>query len=182
MRTIDADALKELFSEVIGHIAKKPEMNGNLEHMIRASAMVIQMIDDAPTVQPYTTTHDSIPAETGKNDGDRTSGDCISRTQAIDEIHEDADWLASQGSDWQVERMERDKSILMSLPSAQPEHKTGRWIPTYEDCCADVWVKWKCSECGYVRKKGWKQTYDGAKPDALFCEMCNADMRGEQDG
>ena len=52
MRLIDADALKELFREVIGHIAKKPEMNGNLEHMIRASAMVIQMIDDAPTVQP----------------------------------------------------------------------------------------------------------------------------------
>ena len=120
-RLIDADALKELFSEVIGRIAKKPEMNGNLEHMIRASAMVIQMIDDAPTVQPDTTTHDSIPAETGKNDGDRTSGDCISRTQAIDEIHEDAEWLASQGSDWQVERMERDKSILMSLPSVQPD-------------------------------------------------------------
>jgi hypothetical protein len=80
VRTIDADALKELFSEVIGHIAKKPEMNGNLEHMIRASAMVIQMIDDAPTVQPDTTTHDSIPAETGKNDGDGTSGDCISKT------------------------------------------------------------------------------------------------------
>ena len=52
MRPIDADALKELFSEVIGRIAIKPEMNGNLEHMIRASAMVIQMIDDAPTVQP----------------------------------------------------------------------------------------------------------------------------------
>ena len=51
MRLIDADALKELFSEVIGHIAKKPEMNGNLEHMIRASAMVIQMIDDAPSIQ-----------------------------------------------------------------------------------------------------------------------------------
>ena len=50
MRRIDADKLKELFSEVIGSIAKKPEMNGNLEHMIRASAMVIQMIDDAPTV------------------------------------------------------------------------------------------------------------------------------------
>ena len=143
---------------------------------------IVDIVEQLPSVQPDTTTHDSIPAETGKNDGDRTSGDCISRTQAIDEIHEDADWLASQGSDWQVERMERDKSILMSLPSVQPEHKTGRWIPTYEDCCADVWVKWKCSECGYVRKKGWKQTYDGAKPDALFCEMCNADMRGEQDG
>ena len=52
MKLIDADALKELFSEVIGSIAKKPEMNGNLEHMIRASAMVIQMIDDAPSAQP----------------------------------------------------------------------------------------------------------------------------------
>lgn len=51
-RPIDADALKELFSEVIGRIAIKPEMNGNLEHMIRASAMVIQMIDDAPSIQP----------------------------------------------------------------------------------------------------------------------------------
>ena len=136
MRTIDADALKELFSEVIGHIAKKPEMNGNLEHMIRASAMVIQMIDDAPTVQPDTTTHDSIPAETGENDGDGTSGDCISRQAAIDEIHEDADWLASQGSDWQVERMERDKSILMSLPSVQPETNCSEipnnWIPCSE--------------------------------------------------
>ena len=49
------------------------------------------------------------------------SSDCISRQKAIDAIHEDADWLAAQGNDWQVERMERDKSILMSLPSAEPE-------------------------------------------------------------
>ena len=86
--------------------------------------------------QPDTTTHDSIPAETGKNDEDRTSGDCISRQQAIDEIHEDADWLASQGSDWQGERMERDKSILMSLPSVQPETNCSEfpnnWIPCSE--------------------------------------------------
>ena len=55
--------------------------------------------------------------------------DAISRQQAIYEIHEDAEWLASQGSDWQVERMERDKSILKPLPSAQPEQ---RWIPVSE--------------------------------------------------
>ena len=47
--------------------------------------------------------------------------DLISRQAAIEAIHEDADWLAAQGSDWQVERMERDKSILKSLPSVQPE-------------------------------------------------------------
>ena len=52
MRLIDADALEELFREVIGGIAKKPEMNGNLEHMVRASAMVIEMIQDAPTIEP----------------------------------------------------------------------------------------------------------------------------------
>lgn len=50
-RCIDADALEELFREVIGGIAKKPEMNGNLEHMVRASAMVIEMIQDAPTIE-----------------------------------------------------------------------------------------------------------------------------------
>ena len=66
MRLIDADELKELFSEVIGHIAKKPEMNGNLEHMIRASAMVIQMIDDAPSVQPEHKTGQWIPVTNGR--------------------------------------------------------------------------------------------------------------------
>ena len=163
MRLIDADALKELFSEVIGRIAIKPEMNGNLEHMIRASAMVIQMIDDAPTVEPDTTTHDSIPAETGKNDGDRTSGDCISRQQAIYEIHEDADWLAAQGSDWQTERMERDKSILMSLPSAQPEQ---RWIPCSErlpNKFEDVWVTDNCGRVAVCHRghSGWRDAESG---------------------
>ena len=52
MRLIDANALEELFREVIGGIAKKPEMDGNLEHMVRASAMVIEMIQDAPTIEP----------------------------------------------------------------------------------------------------------------------------------
>lgn len=51
MRLIDADALEELFRDVIGGIAKEPEMTGNLEHMIRASATVVQMIQDAPTVE-----------------------------------------------------------------------------------------------------------------------------------
>lgn len=51
MRLIDADALEELFREVIGWIAKEPEMTGSLEHMIRASATVVQMIQDAPTVE-----------------------------------------------------------------------------------------------------------------------------------
>ena len=30
------------------------------------------------------------------------NSDTISRQAAIDAIHEDADWLAAQGSDWQI--------------------------------------------------------------------------------
>lgn len=119
MRTIDADALKELFSEVIGRIAIKPEMNGNLEHMIRASAMVIQMIDDAPTVQPDTTTHDSIPVETGKKDDYGTSGDCINRQQAINKIKP---WLEVKGYSWgELNMLRAVINELENMPSAQPE-------------------------------------------------------------
>lgn len=50
MRLIDADELHELFAETIAYIAERTDMVGALEHMIRASAMVIRMIDDAPTV------------------------------------------------------------------------------------------------------------------------------------
>ena len=50
MRLIDGDEIEELFREVISGIAKKQEMTGNLEHMVRASAMVIEMLHDAPTV------------------------------------------------------------------------------------------------------------------------------------
>lgn len=49
-RLIDADELKELFRETITGIATRTDMKGAYEHMIRASAMVIEMIDDAPTV------------------------------------------------------------------------------------------------------------------------------------
>ena len=57
-RLIDADALRELFAETISAIAKRPEMDGNLEYMIRSSAMAIKMIDDQPTA-------DAVPAVHG---------------------------------------------------------------------------------------------------------------------
>ena len=50
MRLIDADELEELFREVIGSIANRPEIQADLEHMVRASAMTVEMIKDAPTI------------------------------------------------------------------------------------------------------------------------------------
>lgn len=66
MRAIDADALEELFREVIGNIAKKPEMTGSLEHMVRASAMVIEMIKDAPTIEPEKQPDDTVSSHSEK--------------------------------------------------------------------------------------------------------------------
>ena len=170
MRTIDADALKELFSEVIGHIAKKPEMNGNLEHMIRASAMVIQMIDDAPTVQPDTTTHDSIPAETGKNDGDRTSGDCISRQAALETIRTMQTYKLFAGDDMLLIDQAEAQTELMMLPSAKPVHKTGRWIEM-----SSTNHTYKCSVCGRLLVNITDGKNNVAK-NYPYCH-CGADMR-----
>ena len=90
-----------------------------------------------------------------------TCTDAISRQAAIEAIHEDADWLAAQGSDWQVERMERDKSILKSLPSAEPERKKGKWLRSGNSI-----FPYECDQCG--------DTNERATP---FCPHCGADMR-----
>lgn len=67
-----------------------------------------------------------------------------------------------------IERIERG---VYSLPSAQPERKTGRWIP-HEDEDGEYYGD-KCSECGewYVMPYG----------KTNFCPNCGANMRGEQD-
>ena len=63
MRLIDADALEELFREVIGNIAKRPEIGKDLEHMVRASAMAVQMIQDAPTIGDWISVKDRLPED-----------------------------------------------------------------------------------------------------------------------
>lgn len=101
MRLIDADALEELFRETIGGIAKKPEISGNLEHMVRASAMVICMIKDAPTIEP------------------ERSSDCISRQAAIDAVHKSHDTIFRENHEFvTVGYVER---TLLAVPSAEPE-------------------------------------------------------------
>lgn len=57
-----------------------------LEKIAKALPSAEQEAPDINVGNMDTTTHDSIPAETGKNDGDKTSGDCISRQQAIDAL------------------------------------------------------------------------------------------------
>lgn len=73
------------------------------------------------------------------------------------------------------------ESVIDDLPSVQSKY--GKWEP-YSQFYPEVnthWVSWECSECGYMRTKGWEGTTNGRCPTAKICENCGARMeRGEQ--
>lgn len=105
-----------------------------------------------------------------KNDSNTLEAlDCVSRQAAIDDIKAVYEWHDTV-HDTVTEGRILDH--LRRLPSAQPERKTGRWIP-HEDEDGEHYGD-KCSECGewYVMPYG----------KTNFCPHCGANMRGEQDG
>ena len=58
------------------------------------------------------------------------------------------------------------REFIKSLPSAEPERKTGHWIDT-----DNYYQRWKCSECGC-------HTRD-AEPN--YCPNCGAKMEMRND-
>ena len=96
--------------------------------------------------------------------------DLISREAAIeaidkrvDEGYENIKMLATFPQRPWFDGMTHAQSILVNLPSAQPERKKGKWIVT------SLFIK--CSECGEAFML-MPQNY---------CPNCGADMRGEED-
>ena len=148
------------------------EANKRINSYIEHNHDLLKLIDELTSAEPDTTTHDSIPAETGKNDGDKTSGDYISRTQAIDALR---DYLVEKRcpDDGTLTCRLIENEVINKLPSVQPERKTGRWIP----CPQNVsWLYvYKCSECG-----GYLQIsdVDGKGYKANYCSYCGAKMEG----
>lgn len=65
------------------------------------------------------------------------------------------------------------RQVAENLPSAQPERKTGRWIPCPQN--ASWLYVYKCSECG-----GYLQIsdVDGIGITAKYCSYCGAKMEG----
>lgn len=61
--------------------------------------------------------------------------------------------------------------ILRTLPSAQPERKTGRWEKVYGDHIRIGHRPWAvcCSECGMIGG------------ETRYCPYCGADMKGGND-
>lgn len=117
--------------------------------------------------------------------------DFISREDTIEKM-EEVDWYHQNKNGEMVHganpaehqawyKVEDVYKVLEDMPSAQPECEKGKWVQKRLNYDNDVWVRWECSRCGYLRKKGWKYILEAKKPEALFCEMCGADMRGEQE-
>ena len=122
-------------------------------------------------IEPYTTTRDSISAKTDKNDGDRTSGDCISRQRSVDTLKKMQTYKLFAGDDMILVDKAQVQTELMMLPSVQPERKVGRWIPT-----ASEKGRHECSRC-----HEYAPCYqDGSEHLSTFCVLCGAKMeRGE---
>lgn len=173
---------KQKFDEIVSYFNKKvSEMEIETKYKMELLGMVTALgcAHEKETHDKRTGTH---------------ACDCISRWAAIKAIHEDADWLAAQGSDWQTERMERDKSILKSLPSAEPdlsEYSDKLWKAAYERGRADAqaerktgqWVSVgcvvpnianvpmiKCTVCGHV-----EPDVDAARTP--YCPHCGSRMK-----
>lgn len=67
---------------------------------------------------------------------------------------------------------EKDVTRLLSLPSAQPERKTGKWIFVRDEEAGNA--LYMCSECG-------KGDIHAPEVKVSYCWNCGADMRGGQD-
>ena len=83
--------------------------------------------------------------------------DMISRQAAIDVVMEKGKRIPTYAI--------LCKDAIENLPSAQPERKTGHWIPQ-EGWDGDE--LYECSECGFAT------IYEGRKT----CPSCNAEMAG----
>jgi len=71
--------------------------------------------------------------------------------------------------------------IIIAVPSAQPERKTGRWVernPQNSPNCRLI----ECSECGNAYIVGYNIDYDDWIDGRNFCMKCGADLRGWNNG
>ena len=65
------------------------------------------------------------------------------------------------------------EKALKALPSAEPERKTGKWVPAFEGKYRGGAYWFNCSECGKI-------VPGGLSSGKLYCERCGARMDGKK--
>ena len=165
MKLIEADKVEQVIKDywkaqvdrlpIPKNIEEHDAYANRLGTILEYNSDLLKEIEALPPAEPDTTTHDSIPAENVRNDGDRTSGDCISRQQTIDALKEKVFHNLS-------DEFYGTMQVLDESPSVQPEHKTGHWILDRSGayCCDN------CMEpCA---------SYVMMRPRDKFCKMCGS--------
>ena len=132
MKLIEADKVKRVMKDYWKAQVDKAltltvtdvnEANKRINSYLEHNHELLKLIDELPSAEPDTTTHDSIPAETDKNDGDRTSGDCISRQRSVDTLRKMQTYKLFAGDDMLLINQAEAQTELMMLPSAEPKRK-----------------------------------------------------------
>ena len=109
--------------------------------------------------------------------------DLIDRREAIDALDRAAEcWnIAEPFNEGMRAGYKAAVTIVLSLPSAQPERMRGKWIernPQNSDKCRLI----ECDQCGFSHIVGFNVPYEHWIENRNFCERCGADMREEKDG
>lgn len=86
--------------------------------------------------------------------------DLISRQAAIDAIDK---------SNFNEDEQDSIHRIIETVPSAEPERKTGKWVPAFDGKYRGGAYWFNCSECE-------KLVPGGLSSGKLYCERCGARM------
>ena len=122
-------------------------------------------------------TPEILSAKTGKNDkndGVETSGDCISRQQAIDALRAMQTYKLGAGEDMLLIDQAEAQTELMMLPLAKPERPRGHWVEIGDE----PYDEWECDVCGFVIDGSGCIDPEEYRDVYKFCPNCGADMRG----
>lgn len=101
---------------------------------------------------------------------DTIKRDLISRQDAIDALKKMKINKPLDSDRWVISDC---LNAIVSLPSAQPERKIGRWI-----CSDDMWECGVCSRCGWDSGDPWEHCLKNLK----YCSNCGAEMDGAING
>lgn len=110
---------------------------------------VYEVLENLPSAEPKTAENGSLDSDMPENKTDRTTGDLISRQDAIDALCKEChnDIPCENYPCGEVES-------LNNLPSAQ---RTGEWIDRSEGgrILNPWWESHKCDQCGYFGSGAW---------------------------
>lgn len=210
MKLIEADkverAIKDYWKAQVDKALTLTDGNEKrINSYLKHNHELLKVIDELPSAEPDTTTHDSIPTKTGKNNGDRTSGDCISRQQAIDKFIDELEEIFSdirerevddsvcglceydgayigQSGDWCNECPGFDRDDCFKLSDKIRKEWTDEIIKALPSVQPErlkgKWIhqsKFSRVECDQCGKV-FRNTFAPKN----FCPNCGADMRGDK--